>query len=143
MVQIDKDRVSPKDLNIDLTGQPEDEVFKWFLACLLFARPISQEIAAKTFRILDDHGLSTPQRLAEANWQELVSLLGDGGYRRYDESTARELIDFGKRMLELYEGDILRIREEAHDDQDVHKRLQEFTGIGPTAVQIFLRELDW
>jgi 3-methyladenine DNA glycosylase/8-oxoguanine DNA glycosylase len=143
MKNTDKERTSPQDLNIDLSGQHEDEVFKWFLACLLFARPISQEIAAKTFRILDGHGFSTPKQLAEADWQELVDLLGEGGYRRYDESTARELIDFGKRMLELYDGDILRIRDEARDDLDVHKRLQEFTGIGPTAVQIFLRELDW
>lgn len=33
------------ELEIDLASRKEEELFKWFLACLLFGKPIQQEIA--------------------------------------------------------------------------------------------------
>jgi hypothetical protein len=41
--------------------------------------------------------------------QELVDALGRGGYRRYDESTARELIDMGRHVLDEYGGHLSRL----------------------------------
>ena len=37
-------------LGIDLSGGGEPEVFKWFLASVLYGARISQEIAARTYR---------------------------------------------------------------------------------------------
>lgn len=34
-------------LGIDLSSRKEGELFKWFLACLLFGKPIQQEIAER------------------------------------------------------------------------------------------------
>lgn len=38
-----------KDLDTDVTSKAEPELFKWFLACLLFGKPIQQEVAKRTY----------------------------------------------------------------------------------------------
>jgi len=44
-----KKNISAKDLAINLSSQKEEELFKWLLACLLFGKPIQQEVAKKTY----------------------------------------------------------------------------------------------
>jgi endonuclease III len=136
-----KARVGPKDLGLDLAKGSDDELFKWLVACALFGARISQEIAARAFRELDDAGVLTPRELADAEWQRLVDLLGQGGYRRYDESTARELIAIGTDVRDKYTGKVSRLRDGADTKTELSRRLQEFKGIGPTAAEIFLREM--
>jgi hypothetical protein len=36
-----------RELDIDLASGQEIEYFKWFLACLLFGKPVQQEVAKK------------------------------------------------------------------------------------------------
>jgi len=36
-------------LGIDLSSRREGELFKWLLACLLFGKPIQQEIAERAY----------------------------------------------------------------------------------------------
>jgi endonuclease III len=136
-----KAKIGPKELGINLSKPTDSDVFRWLVACQLFGARISQDIAAKTFTELDKAGMVTPRKLADADWQHLVDLLGKGGYRRYDESTARELIEVGKLAVEKYGGKLTRIREDVGSKKDVSKRLQEFKGIGPTSADIFLREM--
>jgi hypothetical protein len=38
-----------KDLDIDLASKEETAYFKWFLACLLFGKPIQQKVAKQTY----------------------------------------------------------------------------------------------
>jgi endonuclease III len=136
-----KARVGPADLGIDL-GKPTDAVvFRWLIACSLFGARISQEIAARAFGELDRALLLTPSKLANADWQVLVDQLGAGGYRRYDESTARELIEMGRLAVDKYGGKITRIRNGVASKKELTERVQEFKGVGPTAAKIFLREM--
>ncbi len=136
-----KNRTSPADLGIDLSKGTDAPAFRWLVACSLFGAPINQELAADAYRELDQLGVLTPDKLAAADWQELVDALGRGGYRRYDESTARELVGLGKRVVEEYGGHLTRLRKDADSKKAVKERLQEFKGIGPTAADIFVREL--
>jgi hypothetical protein len=136
-----KHRTTATDLHIDLAKGTDAQVFRWLVACLLFGARISQDIAARAYAELDKLGVLTPRRLAEADWQELVDALGRGGYRRYDESTARELISLGQRVLDEYGGHAARIRDGADTKAAVAGRVQEFTGIGPAAADIFIREI--
>src|SRR3954469_7633385 len=99
-----KARIGPADLGIDLHAPSDAAVFRWLVACQLFGARISQDIAARAFRELDTSGMVTPGKLANADWQQLVDLLGAGRYRGYDESTARELIELGKLALDKYGG---------------------------------------
>lgn len=136
-----KARIGPTDLGIDLRNATDGTVFRWLVACQLFGARISQDIAAQTFRELDKDGVLSPRKLADADWQHLVDLLGAGGYRRYDESTARELIEVGRLARDKYHGKITKIREGATTKKQLTERLREFNGVGPTAADIFLREM--
>jgi len=141
-----KDRIGPDDLGIDPAKGTDAQLFKWLVACDLFGRRISQDIAAAAFKELDKARLLTPKKLAAADWQQLVDLLGAGGYKRYDESTASELIKLGQDTLERYHGRSSKIIAgdggRPASKAEVKKRVQEFKGIGPTAAAIFVRELN-
>ena len=136
-----KNRTSPLDLGIDLAKGTDAPAFRWLVACALFGAPINQDLAAGAYRELDELGVLSPDKLAAAKWQDLVDALGRGGYRRYDESTARELIELGKRVSEEYGGHVTRLRKEVDSRKALKESLQQFKGIGPTAADIFVREL--
>jgi hypothetical protein len=76
--------------------------------------------------------------MAEASWQRRVDALGEGGYRRYDESTATQLGKAAELVLERYGGDLRGLRER----RPIAAALREFPGIGPAGVDIFLREVQ-
>jgi endonuclease III len=109
------------------------------LAMLLSAR-IRADTAVAAARALFEAGLRTPQKMAEADWQERVDALGRGGYRRYDERTATMLGDGAALLRQRYGGDLRKLREGARDRAELEKRLQEVPGIGPSGAAIFLRE---
>jgi endonuclease III len=134
-----KKRLGPDDLGIDLSGGTDAPVFRWLVACALFGARISQDIAARAYAELDELGVLTPAKLAGANWQQLVDALGRGGYRRYDESTARELIEIGTRVREVYGGHLTRLRREVDNRKGLAEKIQQFKGVGPTAADIFVR----
>jgi endonuclease III len=131
-------RTYSEELGLNLS-KPEDR-FKWFLASLLFAKRISAEIAKKTYRRFEDEGLTTPEKILAAGWDLLVQVLDSGGYVRYDFSTASNLLGIMKELKEKY-GDLESLHRESIDPRDLEKRLQEFKGVGPVGVNIFLREL--
>lgn len=118
-----------------------EDRFKWFLASLLFAKRISSNIAKKTFRKFIEENLVSPDRILAAGWNRLVEVLDSGGYVRYDFSTATNILRTVKLLKSKYDGDLERLHKEALDPKDLEKRLMEFKGFGPTAVNIFLREL--
>ena len=108
---------------------------------LLLSTRISSDIAVGTARELFSTGWRTPQRLRESTWQQRVDALGRGDYRRYDESTATRLDEAAALLIDRWNGDLRRLRDEAGADAArISKLLQEFTGIGPTGASIFLRE---
>ena len=130
-----------EELDIDLKSGSEQEIFKWFLASILFGKRISMNIAQSTYQGFINAHLSTPQAIIEAGWDKLVEILDQGGYVRYDFSTADKLLDIMKMLNENYSGRITNIHENAADAKDLEVRLQKFKGIGPITCNIFLREL--
>ena len=126
------------ELGLDL-NQRKDR-FKWFIASLLLARRISATIAKKTFRRLMEEGLKDADSILEAGWDRLVETLDSGGYVRYNFSTATNLLET-IRMLKSGYGDLEKLHEKADNPKDLELKLRKFRGFGPTAVNIFLREL--
>lgn len=126
------------ELGLDL-AKPEDR-FKWFLASILFAKRISADIAKKTYRRFEEEGLVTPEKILEAGWDRLVEVLDSGGYVRYDFSTASNLLNNMELLKNRY-GSLEEIHRQSSGPRDLERRLQEFKGVGPVAVNIFLREL--
>jgi endonuclease III len=126
------------ELCLDLT-KPENR-FKWFLASLLFAKRISAEIAKVTYLYFEQEKLTTPDAIIHAGWNRLVEVLDSGGYVRYDFSTATKLLEIMRTLKERY-GNLERLHAESKSPSDLESRIQEFKGVGPVGVNIFLREL--
>ena len=126
-------------MGIDLKSGREEEIFKWFLACLLFGKPIQQGVAKRTYFEFKKARILSPEKILEAGWLKLVEILDRGHYVRYDFSTATKLLEICKTLKEKYRSldDLLN---QAKDKKDLVRRLQEFKGIGPTTVRIFLRD---
>jgi endonuclease III len=127
-----------KELGLDLS-KPQDR-FKWFLASVLFAKRISSETAKETYLYFEQEELTSPNAILQAGWDRLVEVLDSGGYTRYDFSTATNLLGIAKTLKEKY-GDLERLHAESCSAKDLESRLQEFRGVGPVGVNIFLREL--
>ena len=128
-----------EDLSIDLST-PLGR-FRWFLASILFGARINEQIAANTYRCFEAAGIAdAPDQIIEAGWNRLVEILDAGGYVRYDFSKATKLLEIMTLLKQNY-GSLENIYCQASDEKDLEKRLQEFKGIGPTTVQVFLREL--
>lgn len=130
-----------EELGIDLASGHEKEVFKWFLASLFFGARISSKIAAETYKQFESRGLITPEAIQDAGWNRLVEVLDKGGYARYDYKTADMLLDITKRLQCHYDGKVVKLIEKAATFEELKKKLEEFKGIGPVTVNIFLREL--
>ncbi len=135
-----KKKIYSKDLGINLKSGREEELFKWFLACLLFGKPIQQEVAKRTYFEFQKEGLLSPEKILEAGWNKLVEILDRGHYVRYDFSTATKLLEISKQLKERY-GRIKNLLKSAKDKKDLERRLLEFKGIGPVTAKIFLRDL--
>ncbi len=129
-----------KKLGINLSSRKEEELFKWFLACLLFGKPIQQEIAERAYTRLVSAGLRNPDKVLDAGWDELVRLLDEAHYVRYDFSTATKLLEVCRELKQRC-GTITRLIKQARNGSELSTRLQEFKHIGPVTARIFTREV--
>lgn len=131
--------ITAKDLGLKVEKK-ELPLFKWFLASYLFGKRIQQDVAQQTWEVFMKHGIDTPKKIANQSWQQIVDLLGEGNYRRYDESTARNLLDMAHELIRDYHGNLLNMYNECCDDREFVKRLQKLKGVGPKTAEIFMRE---
>ncbi len=68
----------------------------------------------------------------------MVAVLDRGHYVRYDFSTATKLLEICQALKARY-GSLTSLLDQAKNEKDVARRLQEFKGIGPVTTRIFLR----
>jgi endonuclease III len=129
-----------EELGIELDGKKEGEIFKWFLASLLFGKRIGEDLAVRTYKEFEKAGILSPQAIIETGWDGLVHVLDVGGYVRYDFSTADKLLEIMGQLLKEY-GSLTGLHKKAKDAKDLENKLMEFKGIGSVTVNIFLREL--
>jgi endonuclease III len=133
--------ISAEDLDIDVASGRERELFKWFLASFLFGKRIQQQVARQAYEVLvDKHHLDSPAKICKKSWQQLVDLLGEGHYVRYDESTAERLQALCHKLQEDYGGKLSRLRKQSTSVAEAKRRLREFKGVGPKTIEIFMRE---
>ena len=131
-----------KRLGIALETRKSSEIFKWFLASILFGARITEKVAANTYREFEKENLLTPSRVLKKGWDGLVEVLDNGGYVRYDFKTATKLLEVMGTLEKRYGGDLNNLHEAASSPRDLEERLMSLgKGIGPVTVNIFLREL--
>ncbi|MEQ8897240.1 MAG: hypothetical protein RID23_09115 [Roseovarius sp.] len=131
------------ELGINIDRNTPSPLFRWLVASILFSSRISAANAVRAARALSDAGLTTPDKMASATWQDRVDILGANGYKRFDESYSRNLGDAADMLGETYQGDLRNLREAAHRNPDeMRHRLKAFKGLGDTGVDIFYREVQ-
>jgi endonuclease III len=129
-------------LGINLKSSKSEEVFKWFLASILFGARISETIAVNTYKEFERRQLLSPDSILRAGWDKLVEILDAGGYVRYDFKTATKLLEIMKNLKVRYNGDLNLLHKKSKDSNDLEKNLQNLgKGIGEITANIFLREL--
>ncbi|MBS7623484.1 hypothetical protein KEJ39_07415 [Candidatus Bathyarchaeota archaeon] len=130
------------ELDIKLDNSDRDEVFRWFVASILFGARISEKIAIKTYRKFMENGFDSADRIVEAGWDRLVEVLDSGGYARYDFKTATKMLEVMKNLKDRFGGDLCRLHAEASSPTDLEMKIKQLgKGIGDVTVSIFLREL--
>ncbi len=118
-------------------------LFQTLVVSLLLSARISARIAVAAAKALFDEGWTTPQKLARSSWERRAQVLNEAGYARYDNRTATMLGDSTDLLLERWNGDLRKLREEAGGDPDeVQKLLTAFSGIGEAGAAIFCREVQ-
>ena len=129
-------------LGIDLKSRKSEEVSKWFLAAVLYSKPIRESTATITYQVFEENEVLSSAKIVETGWEGLVSLLDEGGYTRYDFSTASKLLQVFGNLQKNYGGDLNRLHDAASDSDDLEERLRELgKRIGATTVSIFLRDM--
>lgn len=136
----EKHKIYSHELGIDLKSKKESEYFKWFLACLLFGKPIQQEVAERTYFEFIENKIISPDAILKAGWDKLVKILDKGHYVRYDFSTADKLLEVSTELKDKY-GTLSNLFERSQNINDLSKKIEEFKGIGPVTTKIFLRDL--
>jgi endonuclease III len=129
-------------LGINLSSGKDEEIFKWFLASILFGAPITEKAVIKTHKCFEKYNVLTPRHILETGWDGLVQILDEGSYTRYDFKTADKLLAVMRNLVERYDGSLSLLYNEASDARDLEIRLKNLgKGIGNVTVSIFLREL--
>ncbi len=130
------------ELGVNLSSGNSAEIFKWFLASVLFGARISGNIVRKTFREFVARNVISPKTILDTGWDGLVKILDCGGYIRYDFKTATKLLDLCRALSDNYHADLARLNATATDPEDLEHRLASLArGIGDVTVNIFLREM--
>lgn len=133
--------ISASDLQISLDDANEEGLFKWLVASFLMGKRIQGAIAAKAYQVIvQKHQRDTPRKLVRCTHRELVAMLGEAHYVRYDESTATRLLALVHKLNNEYAGKVRNIVEVSADPREFEKRLLAFDGVGPKTVEIFMRE---
>lgn len=129
------------EFDLDITSGDSD-MFHWFLLCYLFGKPIRSETAVNTWKLFVDEALDTPWALVVATESQLVRVLHEGGYTRYQHVTAQGLRICMDRLIREYEGSLWLMFESSRNEDEFSKRLQKLHGIGPKVAEIFMRETE-
>jgi hypothetical protein len=130
-----------EELGINLKSGKSSEIFKWFVASLLFGARIGETIARKTYQAMVRHGYTKPEKILKADIWDLIKVMGEGGYVRYDGKTSNELQKVSKQLIEWYGGNLNNLHSKAKDARDLEQQIQKFYSVGPVTCNIFLREL--
>jgi endonuclease III len=130
-----------EEIGITVEKNTPSALFQLLCAALLFSARIRSDIAVEAAKAIKKQGWTTPEKMAQAKWEDRVRTLNQAGYARYDERTSTMLGETSDLLLERYGGDLRKLREKAESKPSKERSLlKEFKGIGDVGVDIFFRE---
>lgn len=130
-----------EDFGLDVTSG-DDDLFRWFLLAYLFGKPIQSTVAVNTWKLFIDRKVDTPWGILEMSNGQLVRLLHEGKYTRYQHVTADALHTCMNQLVREYEGSLLFMFDSSMDEDEFSKRLQKLYGVGPKTAEIFMRDTE-
>jgi hypothetical protein len=80
--------------------------------------------------------LCSPDAILRAGWDELVRLLDEAHYVRYDFSTATKLLEICEELKHSYVT-VTNLIAQSKTPRELSARLQEFKNVGPVTARIF------
>lgn len=131
-----------EEVGANIARDTPQELFHWLIASIMLSARISAGNAVQGAAALREAGLHRIDAIQEAAWEDIVRVLNENGYARYDESTARYLQDTAAWAEATCDGDLRRLRDGAEDTDAVLKALQGAKGLGPMGADIFAREVQ-
>ena len=129
------------DFGLDIISGDTD-MFRWFLLCYLFGKPIRSDAAVATWRLFVSQKLDTPWAIVQTADRKLVHVLHQGGYTRYQHVTAHGLRVCMEKLISAYDGSLQYMLESSSTEDEFSKRLQKLHGVGPKVAEIFMRETE-
>jgi endonuclease III len=134
--------ITAASLNLNPSSGDEEDLFCWLIASFLCGKRIQQEVAVSAYHaIVGTQRINSVEKMAAYSHRQLVTMLGEGRYVRYDESTATRLTALCRKLIDHYDGQVSELVQRSLDSKDLARRLQEFEGIGPKTSEIFMREV--
>lgn len=132
---------SASEFDLDILSGDLD-MFRWFLLCFLFGKPIQSAVAVTTWKLFVENKLDTPWAIVGASDRKLIRILHAGGYTRYQHVTSRALQVCMEQLIRQYEGSLYLMIESSLDQDEFSKRIQKLYGVGPKVAEIFTRETE-
>ena len=120
----------------------DDDLFRWFLLTYLLGKPIQSSVAVRTWKLFIDEKLDIPWAILRLSDHQLVSLLHQGGYTRYQHVMTKALKTCMGQLVQQYEGSLYLMIEASEDEGELSKHLQKLYGVGPKTAEIFMRETE-
>jgi len=118
-------------------------LFQLLVLCMLASKPIDAAIAVRAAKELFRAGLRTPTGVLTAERTTVLAAFSRARYVRHDESTAAKLTELANRVDKDYRGDLRLLARLGKPDARAAKvLLKQFTGIGDSGADIFLREVQ-
>lgn len=131
----------PEDFGMDVLSS-EDDLFRWFLLTYLLGKPIQSTVAVRTWQLFIDRKVDFPWAILDLSDRQLVGLLHQGGYTRYQHVMTHALKTCMQQLVRKYDGSLGMMIEQSIDQDELSKRLQEFYGVGPKTAEIFMRDIE-
>lgn len=129
------------DFDLDVLSG-DDDMFRWFLLTYLLGKPIQSTVALRTWKLFLNRTVDTPWAILELSDRQLVTLLHQGGYTRYQHVMTKALKTSMQQLVAMYEGSLYLMLESCENEAELAKRLQNLYGVGPKTSEIFMRETE-
>ncbi|KAH8800496.1 hypothetical protein F5884DRAFT_863211 [Xylogone sp. PMI_703] len=133
--------------NLPTPKKPTSEtILAHILNALLSSARISHTIAKRALQVLMEHGYHNFKILSASTWKERVAVLDEGGYARYDFSTATKLGKLATLLKNKYDSDATKILPSESDSalnrKILQDRLKEISGLGPLGIELFISTMQ-
>lgn len=139
----EKGRTFAAEAGIKVEKNTPSPLFRLLCLSLLQSARIDSDIAMAAAKGLAKRKWTTAQAMVHSTWKQRVDVLNEAGYARYQERTATMLEDSARLLVDRWNGDLRRLREQADRDPAAERRLlKKFKGLGDVGVDIFFREVQ-